>query len=204
MQITEQNLEQIDFQKSGGLVPAVVQDAHAGRVLMLGYMNREALQNTLETKLVTFYSRSKERLWTKGETSGHFLHLVAVDLDCDADTLLIQANPQGPVCHTGDPTCFGKAFSGLSFLRYLEEVIDQRYNQPSDQSYTSSLFRKGIDKIAQKVGEEAVEVVIAAKNEDKDLLLGELADLTYHLLVLLKAKNIAFNEVLEVLEDRHK
>jgi phosphoribosyl-ATP pyrophosphohydrolase/phosphoribosyl-AMP cyclohydrolase len=127
-----------------------------------------------------------------------------MDRDCDADTLLVQAIPNGPVCHTGEPTCFGKAFPGISFLRYLEEVVDQRYKNPSDRSYTSSLFNSGLDKIVQKVGEEAVEVVIAAKNDEKDLLLGELADLMYHLMVLLRAKNIQFIEVLKVLEDRHR
>ncbi|MCB0686416.1 MAG: bifunctional phosphoribosyl-AMP cyclohydrolase/phosphoribosyl-ATP diphosphatase HisIE [Saprospiraceae bacterium] len=204
MKINEQNLNDVDFGKSDGLVPAIVQNVYSGRVLMLGFMNKEALLKTLQTKLVTFYSRSKQRLWTKGETSENYLHLMAIDLDCDADTLLIQARPQGPTCHTGDDTCFGNSFSGYSFFRQLEEVIQQRHDQPSDQSYTTSLFRKGIDKIAQKVGEEAVEVVIAAKNEDKDLFLGEVADLTYHLLVLLRAKNVEFGEVLEVLEKRHK
>lgn len=203
MQITQTNITSIDFEKGEGLVPAIIQDAQSGRVLMLGYMNQAAVVATFETGKVTFFSRSKERLWTKGETSGNFLNLVRIDLDCDADTLLVQAIPMGPVCHTGDPTCFGKAFPGISFLRYLEEVVDQRYNHPSDQSYTSSLFKRGIDKIVQKVGEEAVEVVIAAKNEEKDLLLGEIADLTYHLMVLLRAKNIQFSEVLKVLEERH-
>lgn len=203
MQITQANLTSIDFEKGEGLIPAIIQDAQSGRVLMLGYMNRAAADATLETGKVTFFSRSKKRLWTKGETSGNFLNLVRIDQDCDADTLLVQAIPTGPVCHTGEPTCFGKAFPGISFLRYLEEVVDQRYKNPSDQSYTSSLFRRGLDKIVQKVGEEAVEVVIAAKNEEKDLLLGELADLTYHLMVLLRAKNIQFSEVLKVLEERH-
>lgn len=204
MQITQANINVIDFKKGNGLVPAIIQDAESGRVLMMGYMNSVALSTTLQTGKVTFFSRSKERLWTKGETSGNFLDLVRIDQDCDADTLLVQAIPAGPVCHTGEPTCFGNAFQGISFLRYLEKVIDQRYHNPSDQSYTSSLFKKGLDKIVQKVGEEAVEVVIAAKNEEKDLLLGELADLTYHLLVLLRAKNIQFSEVLKLLEDRHR
>jgi len=203
MKMTLEDINKVDFKKGDGLVPAVVQDAHSGRVLMLGYMNDEALKETFRSKKVTFFSRSKKRLWTKGETSHHFLHLESIDLDCDADTLLVQAIPEGPVCHTGDPTCFGKSFPAISFLRYLEEVIEHRHEQPSDQSYTSSLFRKGLDKIAQKVGEEAVEVVIASKNEDKDLLLGEVADLTYHLLVLLREKNISFSEVLQVLEKRH-
>ncbi|MCB0667024.1 MAG: bifunctional phosphoribosyl-AMP cyclohydrolase/phosphoribosyl-ATP diphosphatase HisIE [Saprospiraceae bacterium] len=204
MQITLENMDQIDFAKGDGLVPAIIQDRDSGRVLMLGYMDPAALRRTFELQQVTFYSRSKERLWTKGETSGNYLRLDQVELDCDADTLLIQALPQGPVCHTGDPTCFGKSFTGISFLTYLEDVIDQRHSQPSEQSYTSSLFQRGIDKIAQKVGEEAVEVVIASKNEDEDLLLGELADLTYHLLVLLRAKNIKLGDVLKVLEDRHQ
>lgn len=204
MKVTKETIRAIDFDKGNGLVPAVVQDAWSGRVLMLGYMNEEALQTTLDSELVTFYSRSKNRLWTKGETSGNHLRLVSVVQDCDADTLLVEAVPAGPVCHTGDPTCFGKSFTGLSFLRYLEEVIDHRHDYPNDQSYTSSLFRKGIDKIAQKVGEEAVEVVIASKNEDKDLLLGEVADLVYHMLVLLREKNIKYSEVLQVLQERHR
>ena len=204
MKVTKETIRDIDFDKGNGLVPAVVQDASSGRVLMLGYMNEEALQTTLDSELVTFYSRTKDRLWTKGETSGNHLRLVSVVQDCDADTLLVEALSIGPVCHTGDSTCFGNRFTGLSFLRYLEDVIDHRHDYPNDKSYTSSLFRKGIDMIAQKVGEEAVEVVIASKNEDKELLLGEVADLVYHMLVLLRAKNIKYSEVLQVLQERHR
>ncbi len=204
MKVTKETIKHLDFSKGDGLVPAVVQDARSGRVLMLGYMNEAAIETTLDCSLVTFFSRSKNRLWTKGETSGNHLKLVEMCHDCDADTLLVEAIPAGPVCHTGDPTCFGKAFTGLSFLRYLEEVIDDRYRNPGERSYTSSLFRDGIDRIAQKVGEEAIEVVIASKNDDRDLLLGELADLTYHMLVLLRAKNISYSEVLKVLQNRHQ
>jgi phosphoribosyl-AMP cyclohydrolase / phosphoribosyl-ATP pyrophosphohydrolase len=194
---------QPDFNKyPDGLMPAVVQDAVTGKVLMLGFMNAEALTQTQATGSVTFFSRSKQRLWTKGETSGNFLTVVSMALDCDADTLLIKARPAGPVCHTGADTCFGEANSGFS-LSVLEQIIRQRHEQPSETSYTSSLFAKGINKVAQKVGEEAVELVIEAKDDNRELFLGEAADLLFHYLVLLRAKGIELKDVMDVLEKRH-
>lgn len=183
-----------DFEKGGGLLPAIVQDSRNKDVLMLGYMNEEALKITQDQKLVTFFSRSKNRLWTKGESSGNHLKFVSAKLDCDRDTLLIQAIPTGPVCHTGSDTCFGER-SVKGFLYELEEIIEDRKNNPLEGSYTSSLFAKGINKIAQKVGEEAVEVVIEAKDENQELLENEVADLVYHLLILLREKNTSFREI---------
>jgi phosphoribosyl-ATP pyrophosphohydrolase/phosphoribosyl-AMP cyclohydrolase len=195
----------IDFKKMGGLVPAIVQDAISGKVLMQGYMNEEALAKTQETGKVTFYSRSKERLWTKGETSGNFMELVSVAVDCDGDAILVKANPRGPVCHTGSDTCFDEVnTSKTGFLDQLRTIIKDRKNNPSDKSYTASLFAKGINKIAQKVGEEAVEIVIEAKDDNKDLFLGEAADLMFHYLILLEAKGYELDEVMEVLIARHK
>jgi len=195
----------IDFKKMDGLVPAIVQDAISGKVLMQGYMNEAALAKTKETGKVTFYSRSKERLWTKGETSGNFMELVSMAGDCDGDSILIQANPLGPVCHTGSDTCFDEVNSSKTgFIDQLRSIIKDRKNNPSDQSYTASLFAKGINKIAQKVGEEAVEIVIEAKDDNKDLFLGEAADLMFHYLILLEAKGYELDEVMEVLIDRHK
>jgi phosphoribosyl-ATP pyrophosphohydrolase/phosphoribosyl-AMP cyclohydrolase len=195
----------IDFNKMNGLVPAIVQDALSGKVLMQGYMNEAALAKTKETGKVTFYSRSKERLWTKGETSGNFMELVSMAGDCDGDSILIQANPLGPVCHTGSDTCFDEVNSSKTgFIDQLRTIIKDRKNNPSDQSYTASLFAKGINKIAQKVGEEAVEIVIEAKDDNKDLFLGEAADLMFHYLVLLEAKGYELDEVMEVLIERHK
>lgn len=199
----------IDFDKDPGkLVPAVVQDAVTKKVLMLAYMSEESLQKTLETKLVTFYSRSREELWTKGETSGNVLNLRDIKVDCDGDTLLVEAVPSGPVCHTGDDTCFAevndpKQHDGANFLAYLEGVIQDRKKNPSEGSYTNHLFDKGVNKIAQKVGEEAVELVIEAKDDNKDLFLGEAADLMYHYLVLLAEKGYTFDEVMSVLRSRH-
>jgi len=193
----------IDFQKNGGLVPAIVQDATTGKVLMLGYMNEEALEQTRTGGLVTFYSRSKQRLWTKGETSGHTLHVVSIAADCDADTLLIKAHPQGPVCHTGADTCFGEDNRSDNFLQVLERIVQQRQLYPVEGSYTSSLFQKGINKIAQKVGEEAVELIIEAKDDDKALFLGEAADLLFHFLVLLAAKGYRLQEVEDILRLRN-
>jgi phosphoribosyl-ATP pyrophosphohydrolase/phosphoribosyl-AMP cyclohydrolase len=195
----------IDFKKMGGLVPAIVQDAISRKVLMQGYMNEEALAKTQETGKVTFYSRSKERLWTKGETSGNFMELVSVAVDCDGDAILVKANPRGPVCHTGSDTCFDEVnTSKTGFLDQLRTIIKDRKNNPSDKSYTTSLFAKGINKIAQKVGEEAVEIVIEAKDDNKDLFLGEAADLMFHYLILLEAKGYELDEVMEVLIARHK
>jgi len=196
---------QIDFQKSpDGLVPAIVQDAATLKVLMLGYMNQEAVNKTLQEKKVTFYSRSKQRLWTKGEESGNFLLLQDVKVDCDNDTLLIKANPVGPVCHTGADTCWNEQNVSNDFLAKLESVITDRKNNPSEKSYTASLFAKGINKIAQKVGEEAVEVVIEAKDNNEELFLNEAADLLFHYLVLLNAKGYRLSNVLNVLKERHK
>ncbi|MFL2595658.1 MAG: bifunctional phosphoribosyl-AMP cyclohydrolase/phosphoribosyl-ATP diphosphatase HisIE [Flavobacteriaceae bacterium] len=196
----------INFSKHPqGLVPAIVQDASTKRVLMLGYMNKEAVNTTQEKQQVTFYSRSKKRLWTKGEVSGHFLQLVDMAVDCDQDTLLIQANPVGPSCHTGDNTCWGEDnTSSYGFLTALEEVINDRKNNPSDKSYVARLFAKGMNKIAQKVGEEAVETVIEAKDENSDLFLNESADLLFHLMILLQAKGHRLDDVVQILEERQK
>jgi phosphoribosyl-ATP pyrophosphohydrolase/phosphoribosyl-AMP cyclohydrolase len=196
---------EIDFDKVGGMVPVIVQDGESNMVLMLGYMNQEALDRTLETKLVTFFSRTKGRLWTKGERSGNHLHLLSIKLDCDKDTLLIKAAPSGPVCHTGADTCFNETNTSKTlFIDQLRAIIKDRKNNPSDGSYTSSLFAKGINKVAQKVGEEAVEIVIESKDNNKALFLGEAADLLFHYLVLLEAKEIELDEVMQVLIDRHK
>lgn len=195
---------QLDFDKMDGLIPAIVQDATTKNVLMLGYMNEEALRKTTETGLVTFYSRSKKRLWTKGEQSGNFLKLDTIQKDCDADSLLVLAYPQGPTCHKGTDSCFGTNSKAPFSLSYLESIITARKQHPSSQSYTSSLFKKGINKVAQKVGEEAVELVIEAKDDNKALFLGEAADLMYHYLVLLAAKDIKLKEVLQILEKRHQ
>ncbi|MFA8434192.1 MAG: bifunctional phosphoribosyl-AMP cyclohydrolase/phosphoribosyl-ATP diphosphatase HisIE [Marinifilaceae bacterium] len=199
-------MNRIDFDKSNGLVPAVIQDSQTLQVLMLGYMNREAFEKTLAEKRVTFYSRSKKRLWTKGEESGNFLQLIDLKVDCDGDTLLIKAQPMGPVCHKGTDTCWGESNSpeGIDFLQNLEEVIRQRRTGGDEKSYTSFLFRKGINKIAQKVGEEAVELVIEAKDSNEELFLGEAADLMYHYLVLLTAKGYNLENVVDVLRKRHR
>ncbi|MGE0075196.1 MAG: bifunctional phosphoribosyl-AMP cyclohydrolase/phosphoribosyl-ATP diphosphatase HisIE [Sphaerochaetaceae bacterium] len=199
---------QVDFNKGNGLVPAIVQDAVTRRVLMLGYMNEEALTITQERGLVTFYSRTRQKLWTKGETSGNYLTVREIVADCDNDTLLIKAIPAGPVCHTGSDTCFDETndpelMTSSEFLLYLEEVIHDRREHPIEGSYTNHLFSRGINKIAQKVGEEAVELVIEAKDDNKPLFLGEAADLMYHMLVLLAQKNIRLDEVIEVLKGRH-
>ncbi len=204
MKISSDNLDELDFRKaSDGLLPVIVQDAGTRVVLMQGYMNREALEQTLESKLVTFFSRSKQRLWTKGETSKNYLHLVSVSADCDRDSLLLQARPNGPTCHTGTDTCWGEANQG-EFLNLLERTIQHRRDNPSEKSYTSQLLARGINKVAQKVGEEAVELVIEAKDDDRDLFLGEAADLMYHYIVLLAAKGYSLEDVREVLRARHK
>ncbi len=195
----------IDFEKTGGLVPAIIQDVKTKNVLMLGYMNQEAVDKTLESGKVTFYSRSKNRLWTKGEESGNFLELVDMKVDCDNDTLLVQANPIGPTCHKGTDTCWGEDNTpNFSFISQLEKVIADRHDNPDEKSYTSSLFKKGINKVAQKVGEEAVEVVIEAKDDNEELFLNESADLLYHYLILLKAKGYQLRDVVKILEGRHK
>ncbi len=194
----------IDFGKyADGLVPAVVQDFTTQKVLMLGFMNKAALQKTEETGKVTFYSRSKQRLWTKGEESGHFLELKSIASDCDQDTLLIKANPTGPVCHTGADTCWSERNHSDNFLLYLEDIIRLRKQASPEESYVARLFSKGINKIAQKVGEEAVEMVIEAKDNDEDLFLNEAADLLFHYLLLLNAKGYNLQRVTEILEKRH-
>jgi phosphoribosyl-ATP pyrophosphohydrolase/phosphoribosyl-AMP cyclohydrolase len=194
--------QSIDFSKLDGLVPCVVQDSVTSRVLMVGFMNKEAYEKTLSEKRVTFFSRTKQRLWTKGETSGNYLELVDILIDCDEDTLLVKAIPHGPTCHTGADTCFNETNSTWS-LDALERLIRERKNNPQPGSYTNTLFEKGINKIAQKVGEEAVELVIEAKDDNRDLFLGEAADLMYHYLVLLTAKGYSLNDVLSVLSERH-
>lgn len=196
-------MQTIDFNKGDGLVPAIIQDAQTLKVLMLGYMNEEAYNQTLNSGLVTFYSRSKKRLWVKGESSGNFLKLDRIKVDCDGDTLLVMAKPQGSVCHTGADTCWAeKNIASYGFISRLEQVITDRKENPSGNSYVSSLFKKGINKIAQKVGEEAVEVVIEAKDSNDGLFLNESADLLFHLLILLQAKGKRLDDVVTVLKER--
>ena len=197
----------IDFNKnSDGLVPAIIQDATSKNVLMLGYMNQEAFEKTQETKKVTFFSRTKNRLWTKGEESGNYLELVNLKLDCDNDTLLILVNPIGPTCHKGSDTCWNDSNTeSYGFISKLEDTITNRIeNADAPKSYVASLFKKGINKVAQKVGEEAVEVVIEAKDNNDDLFLNESADLLFHYLMLLQAKGFKLNDVVEVLKEREK
>lgn len=201
----EEFLKKIDFSKiPGNLVPVIVQDYRTSKVLMLGFMNSEALQQTLNTSLVTFYSRSKQRVWVKGETSKNFLHLADIKLDCDNDTLLVKAKPAGPVCHTGADTCFNESNASNDFLTELENIITDRKQNPDAKSYTSSLFSKGINSIAQKVGEEAVELVIESKDDNESLFLNEAADLLFHYLILLQAKEKKLEDVMGVLRQRHK
>lgn len=199
----------IDFSKGDELVPAIVQDAITQKVLMLGYMNKKAFELTKQTGKVTFYSRSKERLWTKGEESGNFLHLVSIKNDCDEDALLVQVNPEGPVCHKGTGNCWGEENesennSSFNFIHQLEATIESRKNINSEKSYVKSLFEAGINKVAQKVGEEAVEVVIEAKDDNEELFLNESADLLFHYLVLLQAKGHKLENVIKVLKNRAK
>ncbi len=193
-----------DFSKySDGLVPAVVQDFKTQKVLMLGFMNEEAYRKTEETAKVTFFSRSKQRLWTKGEESGNFLNLKQIFLDCDQDTILIKAEPVGPTCHTGADTCWSEKNHSEDFLYYLQEIIDLRRKSNDDKSYVKSLFEKGINKVAQKVGEEAVELVIESKDDNNDLFLNEAADLLFHFIILLRAKNFTLQDVVALLQQRH-
>lgn len=195
----------IDFEKyADGLVPAIIQDAETQKVLMLGFMNAESFKITQESGKVTFFSRSRQKLWTKGETSGNFLELKEILVDCDSDTILVKAKPYGAVCHTGADTCFDEKNESENFLYELEKVILDRRNNPAEDSYTSKLFAKGINKIAQKVGEEAVETVIEAKDENDELFKNEAADLLFHLLILLAEKNVKLEEVLQVLQERRK
>jgi phosphoribosyl-ATP pyrophosphohydrolase/phosphoribosyl-AMP cyclohydrolase len=195
----------IDFEKSGGLVPAIIQDAETKNVLMLGYMNKEAYDKTIATKKVTFWSRSRNCLWTKGETSDNFLHLVDIMVDCDNDTLLVKATPDGPTCHTGTDTCWGEdnKQNPLLFLTELQDFINLRHEEMPEGSYTTSLFNKGINKIAQKVGEEALETVIEATNGTSEHLVYEASDLLYHLLVMLTEKKLRIEDVALELQKRH-
>jgi len=200
-------MKEIKFDVLTGLAPAVVQDAVSGQVLMLAYMNAESLLKTQETGLVTFYSRSRQELWVKGETSGNFLKFVTVAVDCDGDALLVKANPIGPVCHTGSHTCWDEekpTITNLDFLKQLEGVIHQRRSQSPETSYVAKLFSKGLNKIAQKVGEEAVEVVIESKDNNDDLFINEAADLVFHLMILLEAKNKGLEDVVDILKGRVK
>ncbi len=195
----------IDFEKMGGLVPAIIQDAKTKNVLMLGFMNEEAYQKTIETKHVTFWSRTRQTLWTKGETSGHFLNLVNIQIDCDNDTLLVKVNPIGPTCHTGTDTCWGEDndMNPLLFLTELQDFINKRKELMPEGSYTTKLFHDGVNKIAQKVGEEALETVIEATNGTSDHLVYETSDLLYHLIVLLTEKGLRIEDVATELQKRH-
>lgn len=205
--MTPESIAHLNWDKGDGLIPAVIQDAASGKVLMLGYMNIEALNLTLETRHVTFYSRSKRRLWTKGETSGHVLNVVSVHVDCDDDSLLVLAHPVGPTCHTGTQSCFGEvqatAAESLSFLAELESVIAQRIAETPEGSYTARIWSQGKTRMAQKVGEEGVEVALAAVTQPNDRLVSESADLLYHLALLLKSRDLSLAEVVRELEQRH-
>ena len=195
----------VDFEKMGGLIPAIVQDNNTNKVLMLGFMNEEAYEETKETGKVTFFSRTKNRLWMKGETSGNTLQVVSMMVDCDNDTILIKANPAGPVCHTGADTCFGeKNVEDIMFLKYLQDFIEQRRQEMPEGSYTTSLFLKGVNRMAQKVGEEAVETVIEATNGTEDGFIYEASDLIYHLIVLLTSKGLRLEDLARELKKRHK
>lgn len=196
-------MKQVDFSKGNGLVPVIIQDCETLQVLMLGYMNQEALAQTRQEGKVTFFSRSKNRLWTKGETSGNFLFVKEILPDCDSDSLLIKVSPAGPTCHNGTNSCFG-ADTSKGFLYHLESVINQRIDDDEQDSYTNKLYKKGINKVAQKVGEEAVELVIESKDNNDNLFKNEAADLLYHLLVLLKAKGTSLEDIELVLRERHK
>jgi phosphoribosyl-ATP pyrophosphohydrolase/phosphoribosyl-AMP cyclohydrolase len=196
-------MDSIDFIKGNGLVPVVIQDNNNLQVLMVGYMNEEAFKKTQEEAKVTFFSRSKNRLWTKGETSDNFLIVKEITTDCDNDALLIKVNPTGPVCHTGKKSCFGEE-TPKGFIYELEQIVNQRIDNNVQESYTNRIFKKGINKIAQKVGEEAVELVIESKDDNPELFKNEAADLLYHLLILFKTKNISFSEIEEMLKSRHK
>lgn len=197
------DVTKLDFKKTNGLIPCIVQDGTTLKVLMLGYMNEEALQKTLAEKKLTFFSRTKQRLWTKGETSGNYLFLNEVIIDCDQDTLLLKVTPKGPSCHTGADTCFNEKNETIG-VEFLEAIIKERKKNPKENSYTNQLLNSGINKVAQKVGEEAVELVIEAKDNNKELFLDEAADLMYHYLVLLTAKDTSLQEVVKVLRQRHE
>ncbi len=195
----------LDFNKMNGLIPAIIQDNYTSKVLMLGFMNQEAYTKTVETGKVTFFSRTKNRLWTKGEESGNFLNVVSIKEDCDKDTLLIKVNPVGPVCHTGTDTCWGEQNEeGIMFLKYLQDFIEKRHKEMPEKSYTTSLFQSGVNRMAQKVGEEAVETVIEATNGTDDRLIYEASDLIYHLIVLLTSKGYRIEDLARELKKRHK
>ncbi len=195
----------LDFEKMGGLIPAIIQDSITSKVLMLGFMNKEAYEQTKSTGKVTFYSRTKDRLWMKGETSGHTLQVVSISADCDQDTLLIKAIPNGPVCHTGTDTCFGeKNMEDIMFLKYLQNFIERRRQEMPEGSYTTSLFQKGVNRMAQKVGEEAVETVIEATNGTEEGFVYEASDMIYHLIVLLTSKGLRLEDLARELKKRHK
>lgn len=195
----------IDFSKyADGLVPAIIQDVDTKKVLMMGFMNQEAFNQTMSSEKITFFSRSKQRIWVKGEESGNFLHLKSFAVDCDHDTLLFKAKPDGPTCHTGADTCWGEVNHSDDFLQHLEAIIELRKNLSDESSYVHSLFKKGINKIAQKVGEEAVELVIESKDNQSELFLNEAADLLFHYLILLNAKGYSLNDVRAILQQRHK
>lgn len=196
-------IEKLNFDKGSGLIPAIVVDENTGQVLMLGFMNRDSLQKTLDTNLVTFFSRTKNALWTKGETSGNYLKLVSIIPDCDDDTLLIYASPEGPTCHTGNYSCFGLEKNNLKFLKHLFELIQSRKKELPENSYTTKLFKEGSNRIIQKVGEEAIETVIAAKNNNKDEIVNEVSDLMYHLFVMLVDKGIELKDIIDKLMERH-
>ncbi|MGZ3810671.1 MAG: bifunctional phosphoribosyl-AMP cyclohydrolase/phosphoribosyl-ATP diphosphatase HisIE [Mucilaginibacter sp.] len=193
----------IDFNKSDGLVPVIIQDEHTLEVLMLGYMNQEAYDKTVEENIVTFFSRTKNRLWTKGETSNNFLHVKSIKQDCDSDTLLIKVNADGPTCHTGSRSCFNTEYN-QNFILRLEQIINDRYEHPQESSYVNKLRNKGLNKIAQKVGEEAVETVIAALAQTETEMIDEASDLVFHLLVLLREKGLSLDKIAKNLESRHK
>lgn len=205
MKITKDNIDQLDWAKMDNLLPCIVQDKRSGQLLMQGYMNQESLKVTLEKQLVTFFSRSKQRLWTKGESSKNTLELIDISTDCDKDSILVLAKANGPTCHLGVTSCWDHAeLSDLSFISSLENTIKNRKNAPAESSYTASLYAKGVKRIAQKVGEEGVETALAACVQDLDELKNESADLIYHLIVLLQASNLSLEDVVEVLKQRHK
>jgi phosphoribosyl-ATP pyrophosphohydrolase/phosphoribosyl-AMP cyclohydrolase len=194
----------LNFEKMGGILPSIIQDAQSNQVLMLGFMNREAYEKTIREGKVTFYSRTKERLWTKGEESGNFLHLVEILEDCDQDTLLIRVNPAGPACHTGEKSCFGETSgTGFEFVMELQDLLKSRKENLPEDSYTAKLFSKGIDKIVQKVGEEAVELIVESKNSDDERFLEEAADLLFHMMILLTERGYGLGDVVSVLKGRH-
>lgn len=201
--LTQQQIEQLDWQKMAGLLPVIVQHAVSGDVLMLGYMNKAAVEQTLSSQKVTFFSRSKQRLWTKGESSQNYLHLVDINTDCDQDTLLVLANPDGPTCHTGTNSCFPDSQTKLGFLYQLEQLIAGRKSADANSSYTAKLYASGTKRIAQKVSEEGVETALAAMANDLDELTNEAADLMYHLLVLLQNQNLSLSDVIQRLKERH-